>query len=331
MRSTTACACRCGRSTRGIDLSVFTPVSEAELAGWLANYSLGRLESCEPIEAGIENTNYFVTTTHGRYVLTLFERLPAQELPFYIELMAHLARHGIPCPAPIANLSNQYLGTLNGKPAALVTRLPGRSLEDPGVAHCAELGALLARMHLAGRSYSAFLENPRGPKWWRFAAREVAPFLDARKKTLLERELEYQAARRFPDLPRGPVHADLFRDNALWQGARLSGVVDFYFAGVDCLLYDVAVCANDWCLEKHGLDDARLHALLAAYHAVRPFTALEREAWAAMLRAAALRFWLSRLYDLHLPRPGMLVHAHDPEHFRHILEARIGTPARWIV
>ena len=163
MHSTTACACRCGRSTPSNSLSVYTPVSQAELAAWLANYSVGRLEDCEPIEAGIENTNYFVTTAQGRYVLTLFERLPAQELPFYLGLMAHLARHGIPAPAPIADLADQYLGRLNGKPAALVTRLPGRSHERPGAAECAELGALLARMHLAARSYSAYLENPRGP------------------------------------------------------------------------------------------------------------------------------------------------------------------------
>lgn len=312
-------------------MSVYTPVSEAELAGWLRNYSVGRLTACEPIKAGIENSNYFVTTTQGRYVLTLFERLPAEELPFYLHLMAHLARHGIPCPAPIADLSDRYLGALNGKPAALVTRLTGRSVEKPDAAHCGELGALLARMHLAGRSYSAYLENPRGPKWWRFAAKEVKPFLKASAVQLLESELLYQGEQRFPDLPRGPVHADLFRDNVLWEDARISGVIDFYFAGVECLLYDLAVCANDWCLESNcSLDPARAKALLAAYHAVRPLTALERDAWPAMLRAAALRFWLSRLYDFHLPRPGMLVHAHDPEHFRRILESRIAAAAPWI-
>jgi len=311
-------------------LSVYTPVSEAELESWLRNYSVGRLTACEPIEAGIENTNYFVTTAQGRYVLTLFERLPAEELPFYLHLMAHLARHGIPCPAPIADLSDQYLGSLNGKPAALVTRLSGRSMDEPGAPHCEELGALLGRMHLAGRSYSAYLENPRGPKWWRFAAREVRGFLKKKETETMEAELAYQAEQRFPDLPRGPVHADLFRDNALFEDARISGVIDFYFAGVDCLLYDLAVCANDWCLESDcNLDAVRARALLAAYDAVRPFTALERAAWPAMLRAAALRFWLSRLYDFHLPRPGMLVHAHDPEHFRRILESRIAAPAPW--
>jgi homoserine kinase type II len=310
-------------------LSVYTPVSDAQLAAWLANYSVGRLQACEPIEAGIENTNYFVTTTQGRYVLTLFERLPAQELPFYLGLMAHLARHGIPAPAPIADLSDQYLGQLNGKPAALVRRLPGASLERPGEPECAELGALLARMHLAGRSYAAYLENPRGPKWWRIAAAEVRSFLDAARWSLLEDELAFHAGQRFPDLPRGPVHADLFRDNALFESGRISGVIDFYFAGVDCLLYDVAVCANDWCLadveSDATLDAGRTQTLLRAYEAVRPLSELERAAWPAMLRAAALRFWLSRLHDYHLPRAGMLVHAHDPEHFRRILECRRGS------
>jgi homoserine kinase type II len=315
-------------------LSVYTPVSKAQLTAWLQNYSVGALERLEPIKSGIENTNYFVTTAQGRYVLTLFERLPAAELPFYLNLMAHLARHGIPCPAPIADLSDAYLGTLNGKPAALVTRLPGKSLERPGKDECRELGFLLARMHLAGRSYPAFQENPRGPRWWRAAAQDVRPFLDMPAWRLLEAELEFQAQHRFPDLPRGPVHADLFRDNALFDETRLAGVIDFYFAGVDCWLFDVAVCANDWCLvdppQEHALDPALTRAFLAAYHALRPFTPLERDAWPVLLRAAALRFWLSRLHDLHLPRPGELVHAHDPEHFRNVLELRVATVPPWM-
>jgi homoserine kinase type II len=310
-------------------LSVYTKVTDAELAAWLGNYSVGALVACEPIKAGIENTNYFVTTGQGRYVLTLFERLPAEELPFYLDLMAHLARHGIPCPAPIADLHDRYLQSLNGKPAALVTRLPGRSVDKPGERECGELGALLGRMHLAGRSFPAYLENPRGPKWWRFAAKEVSPFLDSRQKDLLEKELQYQSEQRFPDLPRGPVHADLFRDNTLFEKDRISGVVDFYFAGVDCLLYDIAVCVNDWCLAEDGaaLHAGRTRALLSGYQGMRAFTPLEEAAWPAMLRAAALRFWLSRLYDFHLPRPGMLVHAHDPEHFRRILEDRLRSKA----
>ncbi len=314
-------------------MSVFTPVSEQELARWLGNYSLGAVREFTPIAAGIENTNYFVTTSQGRYVLTLFERLPADELPFYLGLMSHLARHGIPCPAPIADLGDSFLSTLNGKPAALVTRLPGGSMEHPGLDACTELGGLLARMHLAGRSYGGYLENPRGPQWRRMAAQAVRGFLDGERQALLDEEMRFQSLYRFPDLPRGPVHADLFRDNALFDGGRLSGVIDFYFAGVDCQLFDCAVCVNDWCLADAGadrrLDEPRTLAFLRAYSAVRPFTALERGAWPVMLRAAALRFWLSRLYDFHLPRPGMLVHAHDPEHFRDILSLRAADPAPW--
>ncbi len=307
-------------------MSVFTPVSEGQLAGWLNNYAVGAPLALEPIAAGIENTNYFVTTSQGRYVLTLFERLSAAQLPFYLDLMAHLARHGIPCPAPIADLGDRYLSSLNGKPAALVTRLEGRSIESPNAADCAELGALLARMHLAARSYGGYLENPRGPKWWRIAARDVRAYLDAPRAALLDEELRFQSQHRFPDLPRAAVHADLFRDNAVFEGSRISGVFDFYFAGVDCLVFDLAVCVNDWCLvapdSDRRLDEPRMQALLGAYAAVRPLQPAEREAWPVMLRAAALRFWLSRLHDKHLPRPGELVKVHDPEHFREILALR---------
>lgn len=307
-------------------MSVFTPVSEAQLADWLKRYSVGSLAGLEPIAAGIENTNYFVTTSQGRYVLTLFEKLGAKELPFYLNLMAHLARHGIPCPAPIADLADKYLGELNGKPAALVTRLPGKSMPRPGREQCAQLGALLARMHLAGRSYPGFLDNPRGPRWWRETAPRVRPLLDAGRQALLDAEIAFQARHRFSELPRGPVHGDLFRDNASFDDGRLCGVFDYYFAGVDVLLFDVAVCANDWCLVDPARDrvfePALVSAFLAEYAAVRPFTRAEHEAWPTLLRAAALRFWLSRLFDFHLPRPGELVHAHDPEHFREILELR---------
>jgi homoserine kinase type II len=313
-------------------LSVFTPVSDSQLAGWLKNYSVGAPLALEPIAAGIENTNYFVTTSQGRYVLTLFERLPAAEVPFYLDLMAHLARHGIPCPAPIAGLDDRYLSSLNGKPAALVTRLEGVSVDNPGTRECAELGGLLGRMHLAARSYGGYLENPRGPKWWRSAAADVRPFLDAGSAALLEGELHFQAQHRFPDLPRAAVHADLFRDNAVFMNGRISGVFDFYFAGVDCFIFDLAVCANDWCLvhpeRDRRLDEERTRAMLGAYQAMRPLIPAERAAWPVMLRAAALRFWLSRLHDKHLPRPGELVKVHDPAHFHSILEMRAAHAAQ---
>ena len=304
-------------------MSVFTRVTPEELSAWLKRYAIGALTDLQGIAAGIENTNYFVTTSHGRFVLTLFERLSVAELPFYLNLMAHLARHGIPCPAPIADRGDKYLGTLNGRPATIVTCLPGTPLTAPHAGHCEQVGAILADMHLAGKSYGGKLENPRGPRWWREAAREVNPFLDGTRRELLASELEFQSQHRGLNLPRGPVHADLFRDNVLFQGERLGGVIDFYFAGIDAFLFDVAVTVNDWCVDPAGeIDAERARALLAAYRRAREFTPAELEAWPVLLRAAALRFWLSRLYDFYLPRPGELTHAHDPEHFRRVLEAR---------
>jgi homoserine kinase type II len=308
-------------------MSVFTRVTRDELSAWLKRYAIGTLVELQGIAAGIENTNYFVTTTHGRFVLTLFERLAASELPFYLNLMAHLARHGIPSPAPVADRGDRYLGTLNGKPATIVTCLPGAPISSPRAVHCEQVGAMLGDMHLAGKGYGGKLENPRGPRWWRAAAREVQPFLDDARRELLASELEFQARYRGLDLPRGPVHADLFRDNVRFEGERIGGVIDFYFAGVDTLLFDVAVTVNDWCVDPAGeIDEERGPALLAAYRRVREFDRPELAAWPVMLRAAALRFWLSRLYDFYLPRPGELTHAHDPEHFRRVLEARRARP-----
>ena len=304
-------------------MSVFTKVTRDELARWLGDYTIGSLVGLQGIAAGVENTNYFVTTTQGRYVLTLFERLSARELPFYLNLMSHLARHGIPCPAPIADRRDRLLGDLKGKPATIVTCLPGAPVLAPQPSHCARVGAMLAEMHLAGGGYAGSQENPRGPRWRRETSVSVMPFLDARRRELLASELEFQQANAHPGLPRGPVHADLFRDNVLFDGEHLGGFIDFYFAGVDSFLFDVAVTVNDWCIDPAGeLDPERGRALLAAYAGVRAFTDEERRAWPAMLRAGALRFWLSRLYDFYLPRPGELTHAHDPEHFRRVLESR---------
>lgn len=305
-------------------MSVFTTVSPDDLQRWLQDYAVGELRELRGIAAGIENTNYFVTTSAGCYVLTLFEKLTAQELPFYLNLMAHLAEHGVPSAHPVANRSGHYLGTLKGKPAALVARLDGSDVSAPTAAQCAAVGAVLARLHLAGESYPATMDNPRGPKWWTGVLPDILPFLPAPEAALLQDEVRFQSQYRFSDLPRGAIHADLFRDNVLFAGDHVAGVIDFYFACTDVLLYDIAITVNDWCIATDGaLDIKRTRALLDAYAAVRPYTAVERGAWPVMLRAAALRFWVSRLYDFHLPRAGELTHAKDPGHFRRILELRI--------
>jgi homoserine kinase type II len=312
-------------------MSVFTTVTRDDLDGWLKHYSIGTLVSFEGIAAGIENTNYFVTTSEGRHVLTLFEKLKAHELPFYLNLQNHLAGKGVPCPRPVRDRAGGFLGELNGKPAALVSFLPGKDVAAPSADQCGQAGALLAAIHAAGQSYGSRMDNPRGPAWWTAVAPEILPFLGAEDAALLTNEIAFQARHEHDELPRGAIHADLFRDNVLFERGRLSGVIDFYFACTGALLYDVAIAVNDWCLAGEGrLDAARAAALLESYARQRPFTAGERGAWPWMLRAGALRFWMSRLHDFHLPRPGELTHAKDPGHFRRILARHVeaSTPPR---
>lgn len=305
-------------------MAVFTSVSEQEFSAWLHNYSLGSLLELQGIASGIENTNYFVTTSNGRFVLTLFEKLKAHELPFYLNLMAHLARHGIPCPSPVADRHNQFLGELNGKPACIVSRLSGKSLTQPSVENCAAVGAMLGQMHEAGLGFEEPMKNPRGAVWRASAAKQVLPFLNAQDADLLQAEVAYHAQNTIAGLPHGVVHADLFRDNVLMDGERVGGLIDFYFACNDSLLYDVAITVNDWCMGSGEiLEEMRTRALLDAYHAVRPFSAQEEIMWQVALRVAALRFWISRLYDLHKPRDGELVNAHNPDQFKRILQQHI--------
>jgi homoserine kinase type II len=312
-------------------MSVYTPVTPSELDAWLGRYAVGGLAQLEPIAAGIENTNYFLTTERGRFVLTLYERLPASELPFYLNLMAHLARAGVEVPAPIPDRTGALFSLLNGKPAGLVERIDGEPVDTPDPAHCAEVGAALARLHLASQTYRPRLTNRRGPAWWRQAARAVKPHLSASQAALLDGEIKFQTGFGRGKLPKGAIHGDLFCDNVLFEGVRVAGLIDFGFAATDFFAYDLAITVNDWCVEANGgaLDAALADPLVQAYDALRPLNADEREAWPSLLRAAALRFWLSRLYDLHLPRPGELTHAHDPAHFERILRARAAEPVRW--
>ena len=301
-------------------MSVYTTVTPDELAAWLPRFDTGTLVEMKGIAAGIENTNYFVTTTRGRFVLTLFEKLTPAELPFYLGLMAHLAEHDVPSAHPVPDSSGNYLGELEGKPAALVNFLPGTDVEEPSPQHCAAVGAMLAKIHLAGASYPARMANPRGVSWWQSVTPELLPFLSDGDATMLCDEVRYQSDVEPDEIPAGAIHADLFRDNVLFERERISGVIDFYFACTGPLLYDLAITVNDWCVQSDGsLHLERTASLVSAYARGRAFTPRELDLWQGMLRAAALRFWISRLYDFHLPRPGELTHAKDPGHFRRIL------------
>lgn len=318
-------------------MAVFTEVSEEEAGALLRQLDLGELQALRGIQGGIENTNYFVTAQRDgaatEYVLTLFERLTFEQLPFYLHLMKHLAHKGIPVPDPQADRNGEILHTVCGKPAALVNRLRGASELAPDAAHCAAVGAMLARMHLAGRDFNRSQPNLRGLPWWNETVPVVLPFLDEAQSTLIRAELAYQnhvaASPAYAALPRGPVHADLFRDNVMFEGAELTGFFDFYFAGVDTWLFDIAVCLNDWCIDlaTGRQDDERTEAFLAAYAAVRPLQSAEHRLLPALLRAGALRFWLSRLWDLHLPREASLLKPHDPTHFERVLRGRLRLPA----
>ena len=313
-------------------MAVYTEVTFDEAAAFITPLNIGTLTELKGCSGGIENTNYFADTTHGRYVLTLFERLTHDQLPFYLQLMKHLAQRGIAVPEPQPDAQGHILMTLNGKPAAVVNRLRGEHHLAPDAADCTQLGSMLARMHVAGHDFAMHQPNLRGLSWWTQTVPVVLPFLKRSQAELIQTELhlaEFVAASSaYAALPRGPIHADLFRDNAMFDGTVLTGFFDFYFAGVDCLLFDVAVCLNDWCvdLSSGALIEERANALLTAYDAMRPLTADEVRLLPTLMRNAALRFWLSRLWDVHLPRDASMLTAHDPTHFERVLRQRASQP-----
>ena len=318
-------------------MAVYTTVTTQQAAPFLANLGLGVLQDIQPCKGGIENTNYFVDTDKdgikSSYVLTLFERLSYEQLPFYLELMRHLAKAGIAVPMPEANANGQILHELCGKPACVVNKLAGRNDDAVTANRCEQVGAMLARMHLAGRDFPMTQPNLRGLAWWNETVPTVLPNLDAEQANLIRSELAYQnhivAGSAYAALPRGAIHADLFRDNVMFDSAGgkdvLTGFFDFYFAGTDTWLFDLCVCLNDWCIDHQtGEPDAAMQASFTkGYESIRPLTQAENGLQAAMLRAAALRFWTSRLWDFYLPREAALLTPHDPAHFERVLKARL--------
>jgi len=317
-------------------MAVFTQVAFDDAAALAARLSLGSLRELRGITAGIENTNYFLICERGDFVLTVFERLSASQLPFYLHLMKHLAQRGIPVPDPQADAAGELLHTLYGKPAAVVNRLNGGHELAPCADHCTQVGGMLARMHLAGLDYPRQHANLRGLAWWQDTVPVVLPFLTEPQRELIDSELNFQLAlsrtAAYGALPRGPIHADLFRDNVMFEHGRLTGFFDFYFAAVDTWLFDLAVCLNDWCisLDTGRLEEERAQAFVSAYDRERQLSGDELRLLPALMRAAALRFWISRLWDLHLPRDARLLKPHDPTHFERVLRERVTAPWHYL-
>ena len=318
-------------------MAVFTEISFEEAAAFLQRLGLGSLRAMAACHGGIENTNYFVSTDRGEYVLTLFERLSWEELPFYLHLMQHLASRGVPVPRPSPDAEGRILHLLNDKPTAVVGRLRGKSELAPDARQCGEVARMLARMHLAGRDYACNQPNLRGLPWWKETVPVLLPYVDQDQRTLLLDELAFQsriaASPHYASLPRGPIHADLFRDNVMFEGGALSGILDFYFAGCDAFLFDIGVCLNDWCvdLDSGRPDEVRAAAFLAAYESVRPLLPEERRLLPGLQRAAALRFWISRLWDRYVPREAAALKPHDPSHFERVLRHRVSDAAGAVI
>lgn len=313
-------------------MAVFTPVSPEEAQEILQDYDLGEFVSMQGITAGIENTNYFLITSKGEYVLTIFEVLTKEQIPFYLDLMYGLGVKKQAVPMPQKRNDGTIWGLFGDKPMCIVVRLNGGWEAHPSAKHCEIVARAQARQHIAAYDLPLNQPNLRGLSWWQETYPKIKPFLNEELQNLYEKSLaeqvEVQNDYAWRQMPGGPCHCDLFRDNVLFDGTyehpSLGGVIDFYFAGVDRWLFDVAVAVNDWCIDRESgeLIPELVEAWLNSYHKGRPFTDAERELWPVALRAAALRFWTSRLYDYYLPRPAQSLKPHDPTHFERILKAR---------
>lgn len=307
-------------------MAVFTPVTLPALQQWAgAHYGLGQASALAPISEGIENTNYRATLDGTEYVLTIFELWDSEAVGYYAALMQHLQAAGLPVPAALAGSSGALHHSWEGKPALLVPFAAGRCVEAPDAAHCRQIGELIAAMHRAVADFAARHENPRGSGWRQQAAAQVRPHLSAEQQRLLDSALAADAKFCALPLPQAACHCDLFRSNVLWQEGSIAAVIDFYFGGEDSLVYDLAVCVCSWCYragEGSGggdFDDALLSALIGGYNSQRQLCSLERESFIDALNSAAVRFWLSRHYDILFPRAAQALTPHDPRHFEKIL------------
>lgn len=301
-------------------MAVYTDVSDEELEAFIGSYSIGALTSFKGIAEGVENSNYLVHTESGRYILTLYEkRVRGEDLPYFLALMQHLAARGITCPLPVSDREGRTLKQLAGRPAALITFLDGLWVRRPSIEHCAGLGDALARFHLAGRDFPMTRANSLSLPGWQALFATIGASADGVAKGLsgvIDKELRHLEGHWPNDLPQGVIHADLFPDNVFFLGDKISGLIDFYFACNDMLAYDVAVCLNAWCFESDGsFNVTKARALLEAYEKVRPLTRVELDSLPTLARGAALRFLLTRTYDLINTDANALVKTKDPNEY----------------
>ena len=304
-------------------MSVYTSVNIEELKIWLQDYTLDNLTDYQGIKSGITNTNYFLMTAHDRFVLTLFEKNTIEDLPYFVDLMAHLAKNSFLCPKPIFKNNGTALSILKNKPALIVTCLKGKELNKPEVKHCKAVGASLAELHMKSANFTAQHQNTRDLNWIKKTAETLFSELPQDESLLLREEILYQEKKNYK-LPKSTIHGDLFRDNVLFLNDQVSGFIDFYYACTDYLILDVAIAVNDWCVNNDGsFDEARLNAFLDAYKKIRSFNDDEDQAWNDILRLASLRFWVSRLNDFYHIEEGELTFIKDPDHFKKILKQRI--------
>ncbi|MBI2713340.1 MAG: homoserine kinase [Rhizobiales bacterium] len=301
-------------------MAVYTDVTADDLTRFLADYDIGSLRSYKGIAEGVENSNFLVHTDTGNFILTLYEkRVAAGDLPFFLGLMEHLASRGITCPQPVKNRQGGMLGTVAGRPAAIVTFLDGLWIRRPTASHCAAVGEALARLHLAGADFKMKRANALGIESWRPLYEQAKARGDSVRPGLcadIDKELTTLAKLWPRDLPHGVIHADLFPDNVFFLGDSLSGLIDFYFACTDMLSFDVAVCLNAWCFEPdHSYNVTKGRALLKSYDKVRALEPAERAALPVLARGAAMRFLLTRLVDWLAVPDGALVKPKDPREY----------------
>lgn len=301
-------------------MAVYTDVSDEELEAFIGSYAIGGLTSFKGIAEGVENSNYLLHTADGPYILTLYEkRVSPADLPYFLALMEHLAARGITCPLPVRDREGRTLKELAGRPAALITVLEGLWVRRPGTEHCAGLGQALGRLHLAGQDFPMRRANSLSLPGWKALFTSIGSGADKIKpglSSVIEKELHHLEGHWPADLPQGVIHADLFPDNVFFLGDKVSGLIDFYFACNDMLAYDIAVCLNAWCFETDGsFNVTKARALLQAYEAVRPLTKAELQWLPTLARGAALRFLLTRTYDLLNTDANALVKTKDPNEY----------------